>query len=178
MKSVLVVYHSRDGHTARISRRIWETVIAEGNQADMMDVIEADREGLNWDKYDLVIVGAPVLYGKYAQPFMDFIAKNKDVLDKKPHSFFNVTVLARVPAKATPEGNAYMQKFLKKSPWTPRDVKCFAGKIDYPNWGWFETKLVQMIMKAIKGPTDPKTVIDYTDWEDVKSYARHCLTLA
>ena len=56
-------------------------------------------------------------------------------------------------------------------------MKCIAGKVDYPNWGWLDTKMIQMIMKMTKGPTDPTAVIDYTDWEDVKSYARHCLTL-
>ena len=61
MKTVLVLYQSRSGHTARIARRIWETVIAEGNQADLMDVVEADREGLDWNKYDLVIAGASLL---------------------------------------------------------------------------------------------------------------------
>jgi len=35
-----------------------------------------------------------------------------------------------------------------------------------------------LIMKITKGPTDPKAVIDYTDWEDVKVYADHLLTLA
>ena len=55
MKTVLVVYDSRSGHTARIARRIWETIIAEGHQADMMHVLEADREGVDWNKYDLVI---------------------------------------------------------------------------------------------------------------------------
>ena len=43
MKSVLVLYYSHGGHTARIARRIWEAVIAEGNQADLMTVLEADR---------------------------------------------------------------------------------------------------------------------------------------
>ncbi|MBR2960561.1 MAG: menaquinone-dependent protoporphyrinogen IX dehydrogenase [Burkholderiaceae bacterium] len=178
MKSVLVVYFSRSGHTARIARRIGETIVAEGNQADVMDVIEADREGVDWEKYDLVIVGAPVLYGTYTKAFMHFVTKYKAQLDAKPHSFFNVSVVARTPFKATPEGNRYMQKFLQKSPWTPRDVKCIAGKVDYPNWSWLDTKMIQMIMKMTKGPTDPSSVIDYTDWEDVKSYARYCLTLA
>lgn len=177
MKSVLVVYFSRTGHTSRIARRIWETIIADGHQADMMDIIEADHEGVNWNKYDLIIVGSPIVYGQYTKTFMEFIAKNKTVLDNKPHSFFNVSVVARVPSKATPEGNRYMQKFLKQSPWTPRDVKCIAGKIDYPNWKWLERKWVQTIMKFSNGPTDLATVIDYTDWEDVQSYARHCLTL-
>lgn len=178
MKSVLVLYYSRSGHTARVARRIWETLVAEGNQADMMDVIEADREGVQWDKYDLYIVGCPVLYGTYPKPFYEFVGKHKDMLNAKPHSFFNVSVVARTPIKATPEGNRYMQKFLQKSPWVPRDVKCIAGKVDYPNWGWLDTKMIQMIMKVTKGPTDPTAVIDYTDWEDVKTYARHCLTLA
>ena len=38
--------------------------------------------------------------------------------------------------------------------------------------------MIQLIMKMTKGPTSMDAVIDYTDWEDVKSYARHCLTLA
>jgi menaquinone-dependent protoporphyrinogen oxidase len=27
------------------------------------------------------------------------------------------------------------------------------------------------------GPTDPSTVIDYTDWDDVAAYGRRLLTL-
>ncbi len=177
MKTVLVVYDSRSGHTARIARRIWETIIAEGHQADMMHVLEADREGVDWNKYDLVICGAPVLYGVFRKQFLAFVNRWKAVLDAKPNSFFNVTVIARNPAKATPEGNVYCRKFLENNPWHPKDVKCFAGKVDYPNWSWIDAKLIQMIMKMTKGPTEMTAVIDYTDWDAVEEYARHCLTL-
>lgn len=88
-----------------------------------------------------------------------------------------MTVIARNPAKATPEGNVYCRKFLENNPWHPKDVKCFAGKVDYPNWSWIDAKLIQMIMKMTKGPTEMTAVIDYTDWEAVEDYARHCLTL-
>ena len=81
MKTVLVVYDSRSGHTARIARRIWETIIAEGHQADMMHVLEADREGVDWNKYDLVICGAPVLYGVFRKQFLAFVNRWKAVLD-------------------------------------------------------------------------------------------------
>lgn len=119
MKTVLVVYDSRSGHTARIARRIWETIIAEGHQADMMHVLEADREGVDWNKYDLVICGAPVLYGVFRKQFLAFVNRWKAVLDAKPNSFFNVTVIARNPAKATPEGNVYCRKFLENNPVAP-----------------------------------------------------------
>jgi menaquinone-dependent protoporphyrinogen oxidase len=37
--------------------------------------------------------------------------------------------------------------------------------------------MIQMIMKFTHGPTDPATVIDYTDWDDVRAYGRHLLEL-
>ena len=36
----------------------------------MMHVLEADREGVDWNKYDLVICGAPVLYGVFRKQFL------------------------------------------------------------------------------------------------------------
>lgn len=178
MTHALVAYYSHGGHTARIARVIAETLRSEGAQCDMMDMTEAVREGVDLEKYDLIIVGAAVIYGVYNKIVWEFIRRFENVLKAKPSSFFNVTVVARTPYKATIEGNRYMQRFLQKSPWHPSDLKCFAGKVDYPSWTWYQKLAIQMIMKMTKGPTDPTTVIDYTDWEDVKAYAKHCLTLA
>ncbi len=94
-----------------------------------------------------------------------------------PNSFFNVSVVARTPEKATVAGNRYMQKFLQLSRWKPRDLKVIAGKVDYPAWRWFEVLMIQLIMKVTHGPTDRRTVIDYTKWDDVAAYGRHLLTL-
>lgn len=178
MKSVMVLYLSRNGHTARVARAVAEGVIAAGGRADRMDLVEAEREGLDWNAYDIVAIGAPVLYGNYDRRVYDFVAAHRAVLDAKPNSFFNVSVVARVPAKATVEGNRYMQKFLQLSAWKPRDLKVVAGKVDYPRWPWHERKMIQLIMKMTHGPTDPSTVIDYTDWDDVARYGGHLLTLS
>ena len=177
MKSVLVLYYSQGGHTARIARRIWETIIAEGHKADLMGIVEADREGVDWNKYDTVIIGCAVIYGKMNRELVAFVNRFKAVLDAKATSFFSVSLIARAEAKCTPEGNLYTRKFLENNPWKPKDAHCFAGKVDYPNWGWLDTKAIQMIMKMTKGPTEPTAIIDYTNWDDVPEYARHCLTL-
>jgi menaquinone-dependent protoporphyrinogen oxidase len=177
VKQVLVLYHSRNGHTARVARAIAASVDAAGGKADRMDLVEATREGLDWSPYAVVAVGAPVLYGSYDKRVFAFVAANKARLDAKPNSFFNVSVVARTPEKATVEGNRYMQKFLQLSAWKPRDRKVIAGKVDYPNWPWHERKMIQLIMKMTDGPTDPTAVIDYTDWNDVAAYGRHLLTL-
>ena len=65
MKHVLLAYYSHAGHTARIARRIAETIEAEGSRCDVVSMREAVREGVDWDKYDIVIVGSPIVYGVY-----------------------------------------------------------------------------------------------------------------
>ncbi|MCU0975126.1 MAG: menaquinone-dependent protoporphyrinogen IX dehydrogenase [Steroidobacteraceae bacterium] len=177
MTSVLVLYMSRQGHTARIARHICQSIEAAGSRAAMMDVVEATHEGVDWDRHDVVALGAPVLYGTYDKSFLEFVAAHEADLSKKPNSFFNVSVVARTPEKATVAGNRYMQKFLELSPWKPKDLKVIAGKVDYPSWAWHERFMIRLIMKYTDGPTDPTTVIDYTDWDDVAAYGRHLLTL-
>ena len=177
MTSVLVLYMSKGGHTARIARRICESIEQAGGKAAMMNLVEAAKEGVDWNSYDVVALGAPVYYGTYDKSVYDFITAHQDELKAKPNSFFNVSVVARTPEKKTVEGNRYMQKFLEFSPWKPRDLKVIAGKVDYPSWGWLDTLMIQMIMKFTHGPTDKTAVIDYTDWNDVAAYGRHLLTL-
>ena len=178
MKSVLILYMSRGGHTARVARRICEAIGTAGGRGEMMDINEASHEGVDWQRHDVVALGAPVLYGSYHKSVFEFVRAHQASLEARPNSFFNVSVVARTPEKATVEGNRYMQKFLQLSPWRPRDLKVIAGKVDYPSWSWYETAMIQMIMKMTNGPTDRRSVIDYTDWADVRSYGEHLLRLA
>ncbi|QQX80343.1 menaquinone-dependent protoporphyrinogen IX dehydrogenase [Shewanella sp. KX20019] len=177
-KSVLVLYYSRGGHTARISRAIADRIVSEGHQCDMMHINEAKAEGVDWSKYDVVALGACVLYGSYHKSVFDFVTEHQAAFSAKPASFFSVNVVARNPEKRVPENNKYLQKFIELSPWKPLDVKVIAGKVDYPSWRWYDRLMIQFIMKITNGPTDPKAVIDYTDWDDVNVYANHLLSLA
>ena len=85
MKSVLVLYYSHGGHTARIARRIWETIIAEGHKADLMGIVEADREGVDWNKYDTVIIGCAVIYGKMRKHHIRILAGDRVSLELSPY---------------------------------------------------------------------------------------------
>jgi menaquinone-dependent protoporphyrinogen oxidase len=37
--------------------------------------------------------------------------------------------------------------------------------------------MIRLIMKMTNGPTDTSAVIDYTNWDDVRAYGEHLLTL-
>jgi len=83
-----------------------------------------------------------------------------------------VNVVARKPEKNTPESNPYLQKFLKQISWQPRYMAVFAGKINYPIYSFWDRQAIRFIMWMTKGPTDPTTVVDFTDWDKVEEFGR------
>ncbi|MDF0535364.1 menaquinone-dependent protoporphyrinogen IX dehydrogenase [Shewanella yunxiaonensis] len=177
MKSILVLYYSRGGHTARISRCIVRRIQQQGYRCEMMGLLEAEKEGIDWQEWDAVVLGACVLYGTYDKSVFAFCSKYQQQLDQKAISFFSVNVVARKPEKRIPENNRYLQKFIELSAWKPNDVKIIAGKVDYPSWRWLDKQMIRLIMKITDGPTDTKAVIDYTDYQEVDGYADHLATL-
>ena len=122
------------------------------------------------EKYDQIIIGASIRYGRHSPRVYKFIKDNKNILEKKKTAFFSVNVVARKPEKSTPETNPYIRKFLKKSSWQPKKVGVFAGKIDYPRLGFINRNVIRLIMLITKGPTDIKNTYEFTDWQNVKKF--------
>ena len=98
-------------------------------------------------------------------------ASIKIVISNKENAFFSVNVVARKPEKNTPNTNPYMKKFLFKTPWKPKSLAVFAGKIDYPKYNFIDKHMIRFIMWMTKGPTDTKNTYEFTDWSKVDSFA-------
>jgi menaquinone-dependent protoporphyrinogen oxidase len=48
----------------------------------------------------------------------------------------------------------------------------FAGKINYPSYGFMDRLMIRLIMWMTKGPTDPQAVVEFTDWKQVEEFGR------
>jgi len=117
-----------------------------------------------------VVIGASIRYGKHQQQVVDFIERNQAALESRPNAFFSVNVVARKPEKNTPETNPYLQKFLKKIAWEPQNLAVFAGKIDYPRYGFVDKHMIRFILWMGKGPTDLTGTFEFTDWNKVDEF--------
>ncbi len=80
--------------------------------------------------------------------------------------------MARKPEKNHPETNPYLIKFLRQIPWKPMKLAVFAGKIDYQKYKFWDRLMIRLIMWMTKGPTDPKTNIDFTNWSQVEDFGQ------
>ena len=168
MARILIVYSTTDGHTLRICERLRGLLEAQGHQVSLVPVAEAADAGL--EEYDRIVVGASVRYGKHRPAVVDFMNRNAALLNRKPSAFFSVNVVARKPGKNRPETNPYVRKLLRTLAWRPAQVAVFAGKIDYPRYDFLDRMVIRFIMLLTGGPTDSKTVVEFTDWRQVEAF--------
>ncbi len=170
MSKILIVYSTTDGHTLKICRRLQQTIGRQSHEVTLIP-IEQCRE-LDLSPYDKIAIGASIRYGKHNPRVAEFVERNLSILEDKPNAFFSVNVVARKPDKNQPETNPYMRKFLKRISWRPRNLAVFAGKIDYPSYGFFDRLIIRLIMWITKGPTGPRDVVEFTDWRQVEEFGR------
>tara|TARA_Y100001970_G_scaffold168574_1_gene206134 strand:- start:3703 stop:4230 length:528 start_codon:yes stop_codon:yes gene_type:complete len=168
MLSFLVIYSSTDGHTKKICERI-KNILNDGNLVEILSLEDAKK--INLYKFEKIIIGASIRYGKHSKELYNFIKSNKNILDQKKCAFFSVNVVARKPEKNTPETNPYINKFLKTSKWKPNKIRVFAGKVDYPNYNLIDKYIIKFIMFITKGPTDTSQSYEFTDWSKVDNFS-------
>jgi menaquinone-dependent protoporphyrinogen oxidase len=152
-----------------------QIIEARGEQLTLVPIAEA--ADLDLAGFDKIVIGASIRYGKHSSLVHDFINRHQTLLESKPNAFFSVNVVARKPAKNQPHTNPYVKKFLRKIAWKPQHVAVFAGKIDYPRYSPFDRLVIRLIMWMTKGPTDPKAVVEFTDWQQVDAFGEQLVSL-
>ncbi len=167
MKS-LIVYSSTDGQTKKICEVIKENLLNK-NQHKLISIEHISE--INIEDYERIILGASIRYGKHNSKVINFVKQNIRILEKKKNVFFSVNVVARKEGKDKPDTNPYVQKFIKKTKWKPKKLGVFAGKVDYPNYNFFNRQIIKLIMFITKGPTDTSKTYEFTNWNKVKNFA-------
>lgn len=164
----LILYLSHDGQTQKIARAI-SAHLADCCECDVVNLHLA--QDLDLQRYQRVVVGASIRYGRFAADLDRFIAQQLDWLHSIPCAFYAVNLTARKPDKRTPATNANTRKFLAKTPWRPDLCAIFAGALCYPRYRWVDRVMIQMIMRMTGGETDCTKEVEYTDWQQVSAFA-------
>jgi menaquinone-dependent protoporphyrinogen oxidase len=170
MPRILIVYSTTDGHTLKICQRLRQTIESSGTQVEVVSV--ADADGLDLGTYDKIVVGASIRRGRHSKAIHAFVDARADQLAARPNAFFTVNIVARKPDKNRPETNPYLRKFLERIRWQPGLLAVFAGKLDYPRYRFFDRLMIRFIMLITHGPTDPRAVVEFTDWNEVEAFGR------
>ena len=167
---ILVAYSTTDGHTRRICERLRAVIEAQGHEVSLASVSELT--GADLAEFGQIVIGASVRYGRHSRQFVDFIQRNAGVLNSRPGAFFSVSVSARKAKNRRPQTNSYIRAFLKQVAWRPQQLRVFAGKIDYPRYGFLDRTIIRLAMRLTGGPAGRDAVVNFTDWNRVDEFGR------
>ncbi len=169
MTGILLIYSTVDGHTREIAdhlRARWE---AAGQDVTLVSL--DDDPAVDPGDFERVVIGASIRYGKHRPNVAAYVNRHAEALQRRPAAFFSVSLVARKPNRDRLDTNPYVRRFLDTIRWQPDLVEVFAGKLDYPRYGFWDRQMIRLIMWMTRGPTDPSAVVDYTDWHRVDAFA-------
>ncbi len=174
-KSILIVFATRYGHSAKIVQQLVNAVNLLGHRTV---VIRADRESPpEADTFardiSCVIVGGPLYMGRFPRVLSKFINQYRNVLKLTPSAFFSVS-LATAGDDNKEKGGVHniMERFFDKSRWHPCHKASFAGALLYTRYGPLIRYFMRRMTRTAGGDTDTHRDYVYTDWNDILVFAQ------
>lgn len=169
--SVLLLYASTHGHTAKIASRMAEAVRAEGLEVELQD-LKRDQPP-DPTAYDGVMIGGSLHGGHHQREVVDWVKAHRSGLESRRTAFFSVSLTA---AEENEEAREATQKciddFIDETGWTPATTLALAGALQYREYDVFTRTLIRLMMRRGGHPTDTSHDYDYTDWDAVDRFGR------
>jgi menaquinone-dependent protoporphyrinogen oxidase len=171
MSSVMIVYGTSYGQTARVVARIADRLRAAGCRPTVWrgDLIPTEATVTGYDGF---LVAGSVIYGKHQRCLVDFVRQNRGVLNTRPSAFVSICgALIGQWGPGQEEARKYVARFLEQTGWTPRLARSFPGGLPYTRYGLITRWIMKSISRKTGRPTDTSQDWDCTDWNAVDRFA-------
>lgn len=178
MKTALVLYATREGHSALIADHIASLLRSTGQPAEVFDV--RDAPSLDLPAHAKAILVASVHGGKHEREMIELAKHYRNELAQIPSAFISVSLTeatAENPnapqaqrAAASERAQATMESFFKEAGWHPRQVKAVAGALPYTKLNFIVRFVVKQISKQSGGDTDTSRDYEYTNWPELDRF--------
>jgi menaquinone-dependent protoporphyrinogen oxidase len=173
MKPYLVLYATREGHTARIGQHLLEVLWKRGLPANLERADQLPQD-FHLDNYQGAILAASVHAHHHEAEMTRFVKKHREDLEKMPTVFLSVSLSEAgaedqdAPperrAKAAADAQGLIDSFLAETKWHPAKIKAVAGALLYTQYNFLLRLVMKRIAKQAGGDTDTSRDYDYTDW--------------
>jgi len=122
-----------------------------------------------------VIVGASIHMGKHDKRVVEFVQRNREMLEGLRSGFFSVSLAAHGDLD---EAEGYLEQFEQETGWRPAKVALFGGALLYTHYGFIKRRLMKRIASDKPGQLGTDTSRDYvyTEWDAVRGFAEDFLS--
>jgi menaquinone-dependent protoporphyrinogen oxidase len=179
MKTVGVLYATREGHTRRIAEHVAADLRVRGLHPEVENVLERGA-AINLRGYSGVILAASVHAGEHESEMVKFVKAHRGELEAMPAAFLSITLseAGAERADATPleharfveEVEQMIGKFFEETGWHAQRVKPVAGALLYTRYNVLLRFLMKRIARKSGGSTDTSRDHVYTDWQALDQF--------
>jgi menaquinone-dependent protoporphyrinogen oxidase len=172
MSRVLVLYGTTDGHTRKIAAALAGVLAWEGSRVDVIDAKDVPRD-VRPERYDGIIVAASIHIGGYQRAVTRWVRVHAEGLSRIPSAFVSVCLgIVEQRAEARQAVEEILRRFLQRSGWRPLITQTVAGAVPYTRYNWLKKLVMKRIVAKVGGGTDTTRDYEYTDWDDLRAFAR------
>lgn len=175
MKRVLVLYATREGQTRKIAVRIAKHLQDLGTRVQLADAADTTQVStLDLAKFDLLVFGASMHAGGLEEELVTYVNGHRQQIEAMPRSLFLVllsaaTKDAELRARWLADAAAKLNRQLRVR---FEDIETIAGALTYSKYSLPLKWLMKRIARQAGEATDTSKDYEYTDWEQVETYAQ------
>ncbi len=170
MTRCVIVYGTKEGHTAVIVQHVGDALRAAGVEVDAFEVSTLPPD-FSLERYDAALVGSSVHQDEYQGAVKDFVRAHREWLSTHPSAFLSVSLSALAKdAEDRDKLARYVGGFVQDTGWQPAHVEHVAGALVYSQYPFF----MRQVMKLIARQAGLETAADhdYTDYPRLAVFAR------
>jgi len=171
MASVLVLFGTDEGQTAKVAARIEDVLVDRDHDVRTVDV-DALPDDLRAAAFDAVLVGSSIHVGAHHSGVREFVRANAEALNARPTGFFQLSLSSAVDdPERRAEAAEYVDDLLDATGWHPDRIGLFGGALRYSKYGFLKRLLLKRIARDATGDVDTSRDYEYTDWDEVEGFA-------
>jgi menaquinone-dependent protoporphyrinogen oxidase len=168
--SILVLYGTTEGQTRKVARFIADRLAARGDEARLVDAVEAERK-LDPRAFRAAVIAASLHTGHYQPAVVDFVSRHHDTLNLMPTAFVSVSLSAASHDADDLEGLARcLAEFVHRTQWKPREVHHAAGAFRFSEYDFLKRWALKYIAYRKGQPTDTSKDYELTDWNALGAF--------
>lgn len=180
MKSILLIYATREGHTRKVISHIGEVL---GDRGQSVEVHNARDLPDDFDvaRYAAAILAASVHLGKHEREMVRFVTRHREALAKRPTAFLSVSMAeagaedtnapAERRAEAAKQVAKTMDAFFDATGWHPDRARPVAGALMYRKYNLLVRWVMKRIARSAGASTDTSRNHVFTDWDALDKFA-------
>ena len=171
---ILIGYTTKEGHTRKIARHISDLIVDEGHSVELLNLEDADD--ITLERFDNIVLAAPVHAGHYPRALGEFVSKNLDKLETARAKLISVSLAAAGHDADDWRGlNQIVSDFGKATGWTPSSVEHVAGAYMPTRYDILTGFIMARIVSAKDPEADTSKDKVYTDWPALNAWVNRWL---